>query len=213
MKNFSKLFLIGCLVVLFSCSEQQGRRPVTVTSGSFMKESIKRNKKLNLSEEDVFDSIMKSNPAITYISSKKGYWYYYEKRNMLDTISPKKGDVAYFDYNISDIYGNIIYNETELQAQSYRVDKENIMMGLRDGIKRMRRKEKVVFLFPSVLGFGYYGDKEKIGPNVPIICTVTLNDFKKEDVSAQKISPTSIEKPMIVPLGNRVEPQLEITPE
>lgn len=205
MKNFLKLFMICCFVTLISCGEQQGRRPVTVTSGSFMKESIQRNKKLNLSEEDVFDSIMKSNPAITYLSSKKGYWYYYQNRNVLDTISPKKGDVVFFDYNISDINGNIIYNEAELQAQTYRVDKENIMMGLRDGIKRLRRKEKVVFLFPSVLGFGYNGDRNKIGSNVPLICTVTLNDFKKEDASAQKISPSSIEEPMIAIPSNKVD--------
>jgi len=60
------------------------------------------------------------------------------------------------------------------------VDKQNIIMGLRDGIKLMHKKEKVIFLFPSNMGYGYHGDNKRIGVNIPLICTVTLNDFKPE---------------------------------
>jgi FKBP-type peptidyl-prolyl cis-trans isomerase len=59
-------------------------------------------------------------------------------------------------------------------------------MGLRDGIKLMRKNEKVTFLFPSHMAYGYRGDTKRIKTNQPIICTVTLNDFgvqaKPEDV-------------------------------
>jgi hypothetical protein len=60
------------------------------------------------------------------------------------------------------------------------VDKQEIMMGLRDGIKLMRKKEKVRFLFTSHMGYGYHGDNNKIGTNQPLFCTVTLNDFMPE---------------------------------
>ena len=53
-------------------------------------------------------------------------------------------------------------------------------MGLRDGIKLMHKNEKVTFLFPSFMGYGYRCDKKRIKSNQPIICTVTLNDFKPE---------------------------------
>ena len=81
---------------------------------------------------------------------------------------------------MKDIKGNVIYSEVELRPQVYYVDKENIMMGLRDGIKLMNKGEKVTFLFPSHMGFGYHGDNKKIGTNEPLICTVTLNDIKPE---------------------------------
>ena len=210
---FKVIIYTMCLFALASCSKQQGRRPISVASGSFMKESIARNKKLNLSEEGILDSIMKSRPKTAFISSKKGYWYYYENRNMLDTITPKKGDVAYFDYNIKDVYGNMIYSEAELQPQVYRVDKENIMMGLRDGIKLMRRKDKVVFLFPSVLGYGYFGDKNKIGANVPIICTVTLNDFRPEAIRRPKAVSKTTEIPITEIKDNKEDPEQQIKPE
>jgi gliding motility-associated peptidyl-prolyl isomerase len=97
-------------------------------------------------------------------------------------LRPKRGDVAFFDYEIFDLKGNIIYTALEIRPQNYLVDKQEIMIGLRDGIKLMRKNEKVSFLFPSHIAYGYLGDKNRIGPNVPIICTVTLTDFKKESV-------------------------------
>lgn len=172
------LFLLGIMIA--SCSQPQARRSVSHSSGTFMKESIKRNKKLVANEESQIDSIIKSNPQIKYIASDKGYWYHYDMENTTDTIKPKRGDVAFFDYEIKDINGNVIYTEAELKPQVYYVDKQNIMMGLRDGIKLMNEGEKVTFLFPSHMGFGYHGDNNRIGTNQPLICTVKLNDIKPE---------------------------------
>lgn len=172
------VFLLGIMIT--SCSQQQARRPVSHSSGTFMKESVERNKKLIANEESEIDSIIKSNPAIKYIASDKGYWYHYEMENTTDSIRPKRGDVAYFDYEIKDMKGNIIYSQAELKPQVYYVDKQNIMMGLRDGIKLMNEGEKITFLFPSHMGYGYHGDNNKIGTNQPLMCTVTLNDIKPE---------------------------------
>jgi gliding motility-associated peptidyl-prolyl isomerase len=175
------IFALYLCVFIASCSQQQARKPITQSSGSFMKASIERNKKLNNSEETIIDSIMKSNPKNNYIASKKGYWFFYVTKNATDTITPKRGDVAFFDYEVSDIYGNTIYSDVELKPQTYYVDKENIMKGLQDGIKLMKKNEKVTFLFPSVMGYGYFGDKNKIGANIPLMVTVNLNNFKPEN--------------------------------
>lgn len=175
-------------IAIASCSQQQARRPISQTSGEFMKQSVIRNKKLIKGEEGQIDSIIKSNPSIQYVASQKGYWYTYEVKNEKDTLSPKKGDIAYFDYEIKDLKGNVIYSDVELRPQIYRVDKQNIMMGLRDGIKLMHKNEKVTFLFPSHMGYGYHGDNKNIGPNVPLMCTVTLNDFKKETTAVKSNS-------------------------
>ncbi|HJR99707.1 MAG TPA: gliding motility-associated peptidyl-prolyl isomerase GldI [Flavobacterium sp.] len=164
-----------------SCKQHQdARRPISSASGVFMKKSIERNKKLVATEEDQIKALMKKNPNIEYSASTKGYWYYYETRNNLDSLTPKKGDIAFFNYELKDLNGNVIYSEVELRPQLYRVDKQDIMMGLRDGIKLMRKNERVNFLFPSHIAYGYHGDNKKIGPNQPLICTVTLNNFKSE---------------------------------
>jgi gliding motility-associated peptidyl-prolyl isomerase len=181
--NYFKVFLIVFFsaILVTSCKQtQEARKPISQSSGSFMKQSIARNKKMIAGEENQIAAVIKKDSTKKYIASKKGYWYYYESRNLIDSLTPKKGDVALFDYEIKDLDGKIIYSKEELERQIYKVDKQDIMMGLRDGIKLMRKKEKVRFLFTSHMGYGYHGDNNKIGTNQPLFCTVTLYDFMSE---------------------------------
>ena len=60
------------------------------------------------------------------------------------------------------------------------MDQEKLFSGLRQGLKLMKEGETVTFLFPSHKAFGYYGDKEKIGTNMPIITKVTLYNIEKQ---------------------------------
>lgn len=197
------LSLLTIALIMVSCKQHESaRKPISRSSGSFMKQSVERNKKLVASEEDQIKSIIKNNPKIDYIASKKGYWYYYDVQNTTDTLTPKKGDVAFFTYEIKDLKGEIIYSELELRPQTYYVDKQEIMMGLRAGIKLMHKKEKVNFLFPSHIAYGYHGDNKKIGTNQPIMVTVTLTNFvsettykkytgaKKETIQPTAVTPT-----------------------
>lgn len=188
--KYSKQILLAFLVTFLvsGCKQsQEARRPVSQASGTFMKKSAERNKKLIATEEDQIDSVIKSNPKVKYMASTKGYWYTYVVQNTLDTLTPKKGDVAFFNYEIKDLKGNIIYSEVELRPQTYAIDKQNIMTGLREGIKLMHKKEKVIFLFPSHIAYGYHGDEKKIGPNQPLLCTVTLHNFVSEAAFKKEI--------------------------
>jgi gliding motility-associated peptidyl-prolyl isomerase len=182
------LIVFFTFILVSSCKQhQEARRPLSQASGSFMKKSAERNKKLIAGEEGQIDALIKSNPKVKYLASTKGYWYTYLTVNIVDTLTPKKGDVAFFDYEIKDLKGNIIYSQLELKPQTYLVDKQNIMTGLREGIKLMHKKEKVRFLFPSHIAFGYHGDDKKIGTNQPLICTVTLNNFISEAAFKKEI--------------------------
>lgn len=186
----TQIIILNCILCLVfaSCKQHQdARRPVSRASGVFMKKSAQRNKKLVATEEDLIKDLMKKNPKINYFASTKGFWYSYETRNEVDSLTPKKGDVAFFNYELKDLKGTIIYSEVELRPQVYRVDKQEIMTGIREGIKLMRKNEKINFLFPSHIAYGYHGDNKKIGPNQPLICTVTLNNFKPEVVYKKEL--------------------------
>lgn len=185
-----KLLILAffAFILVASCKQhQEARRPISRASGTFMKKSAEKNKKLIAGEEGQIEALIKSNPKIKYIVATKGYWYTYLIRNTLDTLTPKKGDVAFFDYEIKDLKGNIIYSQLELRPQTYSIDKQNIMTGLREGIKLMRKKEKVIFLFPSHIAYGYHGDDKKIGVNQPLLCTVTLHNFLSEEAFQKEI--------------------------
>jgi gliding motility-associated peptidyl-prolyl isomerase len=178
MKN--KILTIITSLVLISCSQQQARKPISQSSGTFINESIERNKVLIAEEEDKIDKFIKNDSLNHYISSPKGYWYSYNTKINEATNTPERGDIAYFDYEIKSLDGKTIYTKEELKPQTYYVDKENILMGLRDGIKIMKKGEEITFLFPSHSGFGYHGDNNKIGTNEPLLCTVILKDIKKD---------------------------------
>ena len=187
-------------MLLSSCNNQQARKPLSYSSGSFMKESVARNKKLIAGEESKIEAIIKSDTASKYIASPKGYWYKYDQKSTsTDSIFPKKGDVAYFDYEVKDLNGNIIYTELELRPQVYMVDKQNIMMGMRDGIKLMKKGEKVSFLFPSHMGYGYHGDDRRIGHNQPLLTTITLRDIKPEAEARTAQPAASTPKAIVTP--------------
>ena len=177
MKIFKFIFLVAISSFLTSCSEKQARKPISHSSGTFMKESIDRNKKMNSQENESIAKIIQKDTAHNYNVSEKGFWYAYQIKSS-DNILPVKGDMVTFNYEVTDLYGNSIYSEADIKTQTYHVDKQNIMNGLRNGIKLMHKGDKVKFIFPSQSAYGYHGDDKKIGTNQPIICIVTLKEIK-----------------------------------
>lgn len=172
-----------CFVILLlaSCKSPEARKPVSVKSGTFMEESIERNKALHEKQKLLFETYMKSNPEFEYIASANGFWYSYNSEKSEDSITAKFGDIVNFNYNIKQINGDYIYTKEDLKTRNYTMDQEKLFSGLREGLKLMKVGETITFLFPSQKAFGYYGDNDKIGTNVPIICEVTVNSITKNN--------------------------------
>jgi gliding motility-associated peptidyl-prolyl isomerase len=61
-----------------------------------------------------------------------------------------------------------IYTEEEKGIITYKVDKQELFPGLQNAIKLLKEGEQATFLFPSSMAYGYLGDKNKIGVNVPV---------------------------------------------
>lgn len=170
------------ILLLSACKTPEARYPVSQNSGSYIDESVERNKEMIAKEEDYIKQVMGKNPETEYLTSADGFWYYYNTKSTdsLNSRMPEFGDVVVFDYSISGIEGETIYAEGEKPTREYAIDKEKLFTGLRQGLKLMKEGETVTFLFPSHKAFGYYGDQEKIGSNVPITAKVTLHEIKTE---------------------------------
>lgn len=175
------IYLLIALFVIVSCKAPEARRPVQQQSGSFIKESAKRNKKLYEKEEQRIAQIMAANPENNYLASESGFWYYYNIKDSLDVPKPVYGDVITFTYDIKKLDGTSILSEIENGLQTYKIDQSNqdLISGLRDAVKLMKVGEKATFLFPSYKAYGYYGLKNKLGINVPIQSTVTLKSIQQ----------------------------------
>lgn len=166
--------------MLVSCKSPEARKPVSVKSGSFMDESVERNRALHEKQKALFETYMDEHSDMDFIASSNGFWYYYNSEKSSDSIMAKFGDIVNFDFNIKSISEQIIYSKADLKTRNYAMDQAKLFSGLREGLKLMKAGETATFLLPSQKAFGYYGDNNKIGTNVPIICEVTVNTITKK---------------------------------
>lgn len=172
-------FFICMLIPIFSCQSPEPRYPVVKNSGHFLKESAMRNKTLQEREEKQIHQIIRQDSTRHYINSQNGFWYRYITQNDQNTATPGFGDTVQFSYEISTLEGQTVYTREEIGMREYNMDQEDLFTGLRKGLKIMKEGETVEFLFPSSVAFGYYGDENKIGPNMPVKVTVTVTSILK----------------------------------
>lgn len=182
--NYSKskyLFILLAFIMLcVSCKELHPRKPVSIRSGSFMKESVKRNKVILAQEEIAIKELIKKDTLNTYINSSNGYWYYYNVKDSLETYSPKENDIVLMTYNIRTLENDTIYSFKEIGNLKFKIDRETYFHGLRTSVKLLKKGETATFFFPSSIAYGFYGDKNKIGTNQPLISTIKLIDIIKK---------------------------------
>ncbi len=178
-KVYLPLFLL--ISLLIGCkSSPEPRYPKSHKSGSFMKESAERNKKLAKREHASILDIIEKDSTVTYYNSPDGFWYTYKTKNENDSITPTFGDKVVFEYDILSLDGDTIYTKEEIGETIYYIDQERMITGIRQGLQLMKENESVTFLFPSFKAFGFYGDLDRIGSDEPIISNVTLKTIEQK---------------------------------
>lgn len=176
MKISTILLLFFCCL---ACTKPKPRLPVTVQSGFNISNSVNLNKKIKAREEQQIQKIIANDTTNSYLNSGSGFWYYYTVKDSIASEKPAFGDLVNFNYTLKTLNQQYIYSPETFQNQQYRVDKEELFFGLREGLKLLQEGESATFLIPSHLAFGFYGDLKKIGANTPIISEVTVNSISK----------------------------------
>lgn len=175
--------LILLMFVISSCQEPQPRRPLEVRSGSFLKASAERNKRLLEQETALMQELAQKDSLRTYQSSASGFLYAYEKRVPGDAGLAAAGDLVTLTYNIRTWNEDTLYRQDEVGILKYLVDKEELFPGMRYSVKLLKEGEAATFLYPSSLGYGYHGDDARIGPNTPLKCTLEIFKIEPETQS------------------------------
>ncbi len=172
--HLAKSFLLGLLFLGIGCHSPTPRAPTNKKKQDNYNTQIHQNKLLVKLQDDAFRQYINENPDKHFINSQNGFWYTILKDNPKSKKYPKAGDEILFSYEVTDIENQIIYSKKEVGLQKYKVDKEEIISGLQQGLKLMREGEEAVFLIPSFKAFGVLGDRNKIKTNQPLIYTVYL---------------------------------------
>ncbi|MAC62655.1 MAG: gliding motility-associated peptidyl-prolyl isomerase GldI [Flavobacteriaceae bacterium] len=164
------MYLSVCLIL--SCYQENARYPMDHRKKSFLNNSAERNKLLLAREEIMIKKALEKEKSLTFKLSEKGFFYSYMIQSPEKKLLPTKGERVVFKYKIEDLEKKIIYGYKELGIVEYSVDEENLLPALREGIRLMKSGEKILFLFPSYLCYGYQGDGQKIGNNQPLRFTI-----------------------------------------
>lgn len=176
MKTTLSLPLFSLLLVLFasSCHQVEPRRPVTNSSHATTKISVENNRKLYAAEEKAIETII-SKEKSTYERSSFGFYYRFVTK--IDSVSPtpRFGDDVTFEYDVISLKGDTIYYKDELSPLTKSMEKEyGIFRGMRETLKMMKVGEELSVYYPSYMGYGYYGDEDRIGTNIPFKSNVKL---------------------------------------
>ncbi len=167
------------LLLSFSCVEPAARRPVSSSSStSLLTRYTKENKRLNDLETQKIAQFIAQDSLTIYKTSPYGFWYTYETEIPENTRFPKVGDEVVFSYDIRNLNDEIIYSKEVLGLKNYKVDREDFIPAIQQGIKLMKLGETVTFVIPFYSAFGIAGDGNKIGIYQSIKSTVTLINIK-----------------------------------
>lgn len=177
--HINRLWILLTIIVISSCHKPQARKPKQHSTTNFYKELIENSKKLNKREDNIIKYYIATDTVHTYQISPKGFWFYYDKKNTVASDQPKTGDIVKILYDIRDIENKILYSKEELGAKELKIDRQDFIPALHDGIKLMKKGEIITFVIPSYRAFGVAGDQNRIGINQTIKSTVTLLDIKK----------------------------------
>lgn len=177
------LLVLFCLITIFSCGEVEPRKPVKVKSNTIFGGDVKRNRNLLAAEEKMIQEIIAEDSLHLYENSTSGSWFYYERRDESSTTSPQPDDLVTLTYNIMSFNNDTIYSHDDIGIVTYKVDKQELFQGLRNAVTLLKENETATFLFPSSLAYGYQGDKNKIGVNIPIKSTVSVLRIEKQQDS------------------------------
>lgn len=180
MKNNIWITLIA--IFLLSCSNPIPRKPISKKTGTLMEQSVALNKVLIKKEETALLQLIALDSLSTYNASSNGFWYKINSKSN-HTYFPKEEDKVIYTYEVFDINHSKIYGKDEIGIRNYVVDKQEIIEGLRDGLKMMNEGDNFTFLFPSYKMYGYLGDHHKIDINQPLIYKVQLIKINKQNES------------------------------
>ncbi|WP_167341815.1 gliding motility-associated peptidyl-prolyl isomerase GldI [Nonlabens sp. SY33080] len=176
-KNWYILLFSLISLTLSSCfNETIPRKAKTKSSSSYLKSSIERNKELAEQEEMLIEKAIKNN-ADSMLRSQNGFYYRLFKKSENNAPTPKFGDKVTFEYNVLALNGDTIYSTQELSPITKSLEQEyGVFTGMREALKLMQKGDSMIAYFPSYTAYGYYGDDNKIGTNIPFKSHIKLID-------------------------------------
>ncbi len=161
-----------------SCKNLEGRRPITQATDTSIQAAIENNKELYAAEEAAIEEVI-ANQDRNFERGATGFYYSFVQKDSIESKQPTFGDRLTFTYDVTALDGSVIYTQEEIGTVTKSMEQEyGIFRGMREALKLMQEGEEMIVYFPSYAAYGYYGDNNRIGVNVPFRSQVKLMEIK-----------------------------------
>lgn len=171
-----KLIPILTAFIVLSCEGNVTQYPVNYDKDEFMKFSQERGKLILEEDNEIIQNYIDST-GLNFQKTNFGFWI----SNSAQTTESmaKAGDFVQYEYEVVDFDNNVIYSKDEIGVQDAVLGKVDLPRGLHVTLQMLEKGDSAVSLCPSFLAYGGYGDRKKIGGDVPLIFKVKMLDIKK----------------------------------
>jgi FKBP-type peptidyl-prolyl cis-trans isomerase len=158
--------------LLFSCKKPLPQLPsnkgLQTNTENFNLQKI--NQRLAQKEDTILEIYVKSRDN-SFKKNEIGFWYKIEKSENGTKI--KASENINISYKLLFLNGIIIQ---EVEKQNLVLGKKQVVVGLEEGIKLMKKGEKATFIIPWYLAYGMNGKEPLIPPFTSIIYKVEISN-------------------------------------
>ena len=169
-KVFMRRIFLFSTLLLIGCAQHAPTHPPVggLLSEKDLVNSKNRTKNLNIVERQQIEEWIKSQDDV-FFPMPLNYWVNDEN---LQT-SPKKenGQAISYQYDIYDFNMVKLYDSPE-QRSNVIFGRFEELKPIEDALRHMEKDQEVTLLIPSALGFGSYGDNDRIPNDMPLIIKI-----------------------------------------
>ena len=167
------LFFILTLLLVCSCSSDG---EVQKEIDWDKKKSMDLNKKLAQKEKMDILMYLENHQKLEMNQSGSVLFYQIIKKNEQGLVA-NPGMEAAVRYKITFLNGDLCYETPKGELSYFKIDHSDIESGVQEGVKKMKKGERAIFIVPSHLAHGITGDQNKIPPATTLVIEIELIDL------------------------------------
>lgn len=168
------LFFLFSGLIAVGCNRHQEER--RLPDQQELRKTLEETNKILLESEkqEIRDFIARYGWDMKQTGS--GLWYQIYQQGEGESASA--GKIAFINYTIGLLTGDMIYSSETEGAREFRIGRGGVELGLEEGILLLKEGDKARFIMPSHLAHGVPGDGVKIPARATIVYDVELIELK-----------------------------------
>ena len=165
-------FFLFISFLIFACSSDEIKKDIDWNK----KKSMELNRKLAQKEKMDILMYLENHQKLEMNQSGSGLFYQIVKSNEQGLVA-NPGMEAAVRYKITFLNGDLCYETPKGELSYFKIDHSDIESGVQEGVKKMKKGERAIFIVPSHLAHGITGDQNKIPPATTLVIEIELIDL------------------------------------